>query len=205
MDQKRYDAYTDLLHKRLSEHRIRHSIGVMQEAAELARIHGENPEKAEIAGLLHDMTKEFTREEHFRMFEKYSFPLDPNLRTNKNLWHAASASLDIRETLGIDDPQIASAIRYHTTGRADMTGLETVLYVADLTEPNRDYPDAEFYRKLAREDLKKTAYLATVWCVADLEKRGLPVHQDMLNARAELAGRYPGITEEGEKRRIRQL
>lgn len=196
------EQYRTLLQGRLSEYRLRHSEGVMKEAVELARIHGADPQKARIAGLLHDMTKEFSREEHFRLFEKYNVALDENLKTNKNLWHAVSAACDITETFGITDREIASAIRYHTTGKAAMTPLETILYVADLTEANREYSDVDFYRTLAREDLDKAAYLAMVWCMKDLEKRKLPVHQDMIDGCAHLAKKFPGITEETEKQRM---
>ena len=202
MNQTQKEQYLALLRKRLSEHRLRHSLGVMEEAAELARIHGANAEKAEIAGLLHDMTKEFSKEEHFRLFEKYAVPLDDNLRTNKNLWHAVSAACDVTETLGITDPEIISAIRYHTTGRAQMPPLDAILYVADLTEKNRDYSDVDFYRALAREDLYKTAYLAMDWCMRDLEKRRLPVHRDMVLGHGELARRFPGVSEQSEKERL---
>jgi HD superfamily phosphohydrolase YqeK len=63
-----------------------------------------------IAGLLHDVTKEEPKEEHFRLFEKYGIPLDENLKNNKNLWHAVSASAAARETFGITDSEIPSAI-----------------------------------------------------------------------------------------------
>ena len=198
-----WERYRTVLRERLSDHRLKHSEGVMKEAELLARIHGADPEKAKIAGFLHDMTKEFSREEHFRLFEKYDVFLDDNLKTNKNLWHAVSASCDVTETLGITDGEIVSAIRYHTTGKAAMTPLETILYVADLTEPNRDYDDVDFYRALAREDVDKAAYLAMRWCMADLERRGLPVHQDMIDGVAHLAKKFPGITEEQEKLRMK--
>lgn len=197
------EQYRELLRTRLSQHRFCHSEGVMREAEILARIHGADPEKAKIAGLLHDMTKEFSKEEHFRLFDKYKPLLDDNLKTNKNLWHAVSASYDITESFGITDPEIASAIRYHTTGKEAMTLLEAILFVADLTELNRNYSDVDFYRALAREDLYKTAYLAMVWCKNDLKARNLPVHQDMIRGCEYLAKKYPGATEENEKQRTK--
>lgn len=196
--------YKSLLRTRLSDHRLRHSYGVSKEAELLARIHGADPEKARIAGLLHDMTKEFSREQHFYLFEKYDYPLDENLRTNKNLWHAHSASLDLTETLQITDPEICSAVRYHTTGKADMTLLEAILYVADLTDETRDYDDVDFYRALAREDIYKAAYVAMGWCMEDLKRRGLTVHKDMIQGHAALKKRYPGVTETTEKNRLKK-
>ncbi len=194
--------YEEFLKGRLSEHRLKHSLGVMKQAEELAKIHGANVAKARIAGLLHDMTKEFSKEEHFRLFEKYRYPLDENLKTNRNLWHAHSASLDITESLGIRDEEIASAIRYHTTGKADMTPLEAILYIADLTDETRDYDDVDFYRTLARENLEKAVLVALCWCKNDVEQRGFEVHEDMINAISFLEQKFPHVTEESEKKRL---
>lgn len=190
-----------LLKERLSERRLRHSEGVLREAEDLARIHGADPQKARLVGLLHDMTKEFTREEHFRLFEKYAYPLDEDLKTNKNLWHAHSASLDLTETLGITDPELCSAVRYHTTGKENMTLLEAILFTADAIEPTRNYEDLPFYRTLAREDLYKAALLITQWTMEDLKRRELPCHEDMIRSYRFLQRAYPNVTVESEKQR----
>lgn len=195
--------YETFLRSHLSEHRFNHSLGVMKEAETLAKIHGADVKRARIAGLLHDMTKEYSKEEHFRLFEKYHVDLDENLKTNKNLWHAVSASVDITETFGITDPEIASAIRYHTTGKANMTLLETILYIADLTDETRDYDDVDFYRNLAHEDVEKASLIAMRWCKDDVERRGLEVHKDMIDGIAWLTEKYPDITEETEKTRMK--
>ncbi|MBO5214459.1 MAG: nicotinate (nicotinamide) nucleotide adenylyltransferase [Clostridia bacterium] len=195
--------YENFLRSHLSEHRLNHSLGVMKEAEALAEIHGADVKKARIAGLLHDMTKEYPKEEHFRLFEKYSVDLDENLKTNKNLWHAVSASVAITEVFGITDPEIASAIRFHTTGKATMSLLEAILYIADLTDETRDYDDVDFYRALARENVEKAVLIALRWCKNDVEERGLNVHKDMIDAIAWLTEKYPHITEETEKTRMK--
>jgi len=205
MTDPRLTRYRELLRERLSEKRMTHVLGVMEEAEELALIHGADTEKARIAGLLHDMTKEFSREEHFRLFEKYGYRPDEGLRSTPNLWHAHSGALDLTETLGITDPELISAVRYHTTGKADMTPLEAILFTADAIEPNRNYSDLDFYRRLAREDLYKAAYLVTLWTVKDLERRGLPCHRDTLDSLEFLKSRYPDVTLETEKKRMNSL
>ncbi|MBO5248978.1 MAG: nicotinate (nicotinamide) nucleotide adenylyltransferase [Clostridia bacterium] len=197
---QRYEAF---LKTRLSQARFCHSVGVMKQAAVLAEIHGADVTKARIAGLLHDMTKEFSKEEHFRLFEKYHLALDENLKTNKNLWHAVSASVDLTESLGIADPQIAAAVRYHTTGKPNMTLLETILFVADLTDETRDYDDVDFYRALARENVEKAALVAMQWCKTDVERRGFEVHKDMIDGISYLSEKYPNVTEETEKKRMK--
>lgn len=196
-DQERYEA---LLRQRLSDHRMKHSLGVMREAEILARIHGADTEKARIAGLLHDMTKEFSREEHFRLFDQYGHP-DPQISESKNLWHAESAYYDVTHTLGITDDEIRSAVRYHTTGNENMTLLQTILFVADLTDETRTYDDVDFYRAVAREDVTKAAYLAMGWCIEDLKNRGLTPHPRMLREHARLQTVFPSVTVENEKQR----
>lgn len=205
MDQFNLELGRKVLRQRLSPHRLLHSEGVLQEAEALAKIHGADVEKARVAGLLHDMTKEFSREEHFRLFETYHACLDDNLRSNKNLWHALSGSLDVTETFGITDPEIISAIRYHTTGKRDMTKLETILFLADAIEPNRGYEDLDFYRALAREDLDKTAYLVLLWTINDLERRNLPIHKNTLEACAFLAKTFPHTSIESEKLKMNSV
>ncbi len=190
------------LQQTLSPHRFAHSLGVMKEAEILAKIHGEAPQKAQIAGLLHDMTKEEEKEEHFRLFEKYGLILDENLKTNKNLWHAWSASAAVQEKYGITDPEIVGAIRYHTTGRAEMTKLEQILYMADLTDETRTYDDVDFYRTLAHDHLEKACLLAMEWCRDDVIRRGFAVHTDMLEAIAFFRAKYPDITEDSEQKRL---
>ncbi len=194
--------WENTLQSRLSPHRFAHSLGVMKEAEVLAKIHGASVKKARIAGLLHDMTKEVPKEEHFRLFEKYHLPLDENLKTNKNLWHAWSASAAVQEEFSLTDPEIVGAIRYHTTGKADMTVLEQVLYMADLTDETRTYEDVEFYRALAHDHLEKACLLALEWCRDDVMRRGFEVHTDMLEAIAFLRKKYPDITEETEQKRL---
>ncbi len=190
------------LQKTLSPHRFAHSLGVMKEAEVLAKLHGADKEKARIAGLLHDMTKESPKEEHFRLFEKYGLNLDENLKTNKNLWHAWSASAAVQEKYRITDPEIVGAIRYHTTGKAEMTVLEQVLYMADLTDETRTYDDVDFYRALAHDHLEKACLLALEWCRDDVARRGFPVHDDMLKAIAFYRAKYPDITEDSEQKRL---
>lgn len=201
-DYLKFLRYQQTLQTRISPFRMNHSLGVMKQAVELATIHGADVSKARIAGLLHDMTKELPKEEHFRLFEKYGFLPDEHLKESKNLWHGPSASLDITETFGITDPEIASAIRYHTTAKADMTLLEAILYIADLTDETRDYDDVDFYRMLAKEDVYKACLVALQWCKADLEQRNLLPHSDMLRAIAWLEEQYPGVCEVSEKQRL---
>ena len=196
------EALHPLLKTRLSDKRLRHSEGVMQEARELAKRHGCDEERAALAGLIHDMTKEFSAEEHFALFEQYDYPLDENLKTNRNLWHAHSASLDLQRTLGITDAELISAVRYHTTGKENMTLLEAILFTADAVEPTRNYADLPFYRALAREDVYKAAYLITAWTMEDLKKRDLPCHEDMIKSYLCLQKQYPDITLESEQKRM---
>lgn len=117
----------------ISEKRFMHSMGVMEEAVRLAAIYRADEEQAKIAGLLHDCGKSMDK--------------------NDNLTHAKKSAELARTVYGIEDEEILSAIRYHTTGREDMTMLEKIVYLADKTEKNRRYEGVEELRTLADEDI----------------------------------------------------
>ena len=87
-----------------------------------------------------------------------------------------------RDVYGVSD-DIYHAIFWHTTGKADMTLLEKILYIADYMEPNRDFPGVEKLRKLAYEDLDQAVLLGCEMSIQEMKDRGLPVHGNTLQAR----------------------
>jgi len=122
----------------LSKNRLLHTIGVAACAKELAQRHFPllSPEKMETAGLLHDFTKEYTVDEQKALCQKYNIVISPDESKIPKLYHGKTAAAIAKNVYGVDD-EIASAIYYHTTGRADMTDAETVLYFADYIEKYR--------------------------------------------------------------------
>ena len=125
------------LSRNLSERRYEHTLGVAYTAACLAMRFGADPLKAEIAGLLHDCAKEFSEKELLKLGEKYGYHFEDYELEAPQVLHAVIGPYIAKDKYGVDDPEILSAIRWHTTGRGDMTLLEKIVFTADYIEPNR--------------------------------------------------------------------
>ena len=180
------EAYKSLLQSRLSDYRCRHSFCVADSAAALAEQYGADPEKAFIAGLLHDITKEADKAEQFELFRLGGVALSEAERLNPKLWHAMSAPIFLKEKLGITDEEILSAIRYHTTARAGMSLLEKILYIADFISADRDYDDVDVVRELAGQGLDETMLYTLDYTIRDLLKKRRAIHPDSVACYNEL-------------------
>ena len=108
------------LRARLVEERFFHSLNVADMAKELAQIYGEDSEKAYLAGLVHDCTKNTPPEIQLAFMREGGMHLSEIEQNNRKLWHAMSGSVFIQTQYGIKDPAVISAVRYHTTGKAAM-------------------------------------------------------------------------------------
>ncbi len=142
------------LEKRLEKKRYEHSISVSYTAAAMAMQHGANIEKAAIAGLLHDCGKYASSAEKLEKCKKNNIPYNGFEKKNPELLHAKLSAFYARERYEVDDEEILSAITWHTTGRANMSMLDKIIYIADYIEPNRKpLPEIDSIRKEAFEDL----------------------------------------------------
>lgn len=151
------DKIKAILKSKMGNSRYNHSLCVADEAKKLAKHYGEDEDRAYLAGLLHDITKEFTKEDHFKLINKYKVKLDEiELRTEK-LWHAITAPLYIKEELRIEDEDILNAVRYHTTGRACMGKLEKIVFLADFISEDRkkELKNVEEARGVAYKNLEE--------------------------------------------------
>ncbi len=176
------NEYKALLKSRLTPARYEHSLCVADEARRLALKYGADAEKCYLAGLLHDITKNAPAEEHLKLFTDFGIILSSVESAAKKLWHAMSGSLYVKHILNIDDDEIITAIRYHTTARADMTLTEKILYLADFTSADRDYTDVDVMRRLVDEDLYKALKYALSYSVVDLVNQGRAIHPDTVDA-----------------------
>ena len=142
------------LEKELDYKRLEHTRGVELTAAALAMAYGTDIEKAKMAGLLHDCAKGYSDEKKLALCEMYSLPVSDIERTNPGLLHAKLGAYIAKKDYEIDDPDILSAIEWHTTGRPNMTLLEKIVFVADYIEPSRTkLPGMDEIRKLAFTDI----------------------------------------------------
>lgn len=167
-----------------------HIRGVETEAEKLAVRWGADPVAARRAGILHDCTKYWTLEQHLACCEKYGMELDQWERKAVKLLHAKTGACLAKAVFGESDA-VCDAICYHTTGRADMTLLEKILYIADYMEPNRDFDGVETMRRLAYEDLDAAVLLGCEMSIADMEERGYLIHHNTMQARDWLKGKCP--------------
>ncbi len=177
-----YKQYIDLLKSRLNEQRFYHSLCVADEAKRLAQKYGGDADKAYLAGLLHDITKNAPKEEHLQIFAQFGIMLNDIEKNAQKLWHAMSGAAYIKHILKIDDAEIVSAVRYHTTAKADMTLLEKIIYLADFTSVDRDYDDVSVIRQYVDESLEKAFIYALQYSICDLVNNNKCVHLDTITA-----------------------
>lgn len=170
------------LEKNLGKHRRQHSLAVAEQAVRLAKRYGVDPDRARIAGLLHDVVKDFPKETMREMLTDWQVPIDDVTARSPQLWHAVLGAVYAERVLSVQDEEILSAIRYHTTGKAGMTIFEKVIYVADYTSDDRDYPDAPKMRKIADADLDAALREALRYTLQKLAGQRLPVHPDSVSA-----------------------
>ena len=146
----------DKLAKELTKNRYRHTMGVMYTACCLAMKYGADLEKARTAGLLHDCAKCIPNKKKIDLCRKNHIPVTDFEIDHPVLLHAKLGKYLAEKEYGITDPEILSAIEWHTTGKPDMSLLEKILYIADYIEPGRDKaPRLPEIRETAFSDLEK--------------------------------------------------
>ncbi|MEY8445986.1 bis(5'-nucleosyl)-tetraphosphatase (symmetrical) YqeK [Enterococcus ratti] len=162
---EKYTAYSRecLMQKvqmRMSERRFKHVLGVEETAIALAAKYGASIEKASIAALTHDYAKERPDDEFISVIEREEY--DPNLLHYGNaIWHGLVGASFVEKELGITDEEILQAIRVHTTGAAQMSLLDKIIYVADYIEPGRSFPGVQDAREIALLDLDEAVAFET--------------------------------------------
>ena len=148
------EEITEILRAELKPKRFKHTLGVVDTAREMAIIFGEDEQLAARAGLLHDNAKAFDLKRMREIADQAGLMLTPEERASAALLHAPVGAYLARARFGETDERVINAIRYHTTGRPNMSALEAIVYLADMIEPNRDaFLGLEDLRVMARRDL----------------------------------------------------
>lgn len=165
--------------KRLPENRYTHVLGVMAAATGLAQKFDVPQDKAQIAAILHDVAK-FSDREWMKsiIISKNMNPL--LLEYHSELWHAPVGAYVANYEFGVEDEDILNAIRYHTTGRAGMSDLEKIIYIADLTERNRKFSGVEELRQLKEQGLDVMMEACVKHSIEFLQSKNQPVYPDSL-------------------------
>ena len=146
------DAYKHmkaLLKKRVGPKRFAHSVNVAKVARRLAKVYGADPDKARIAGILHDWDKGLSNEELRDRAHELKVNVDPMVITDMPwLLHGPTAAAFLRKEYPQFGEEVFQAIERHTSGAADMSALDCIIYIADIIEPNRTFGDMEGIERL---------------------------------------------------------
>lgn len=159
------------LEKVLKKKRYQHTLGVRYTAQAMAMCFGEDIRKAGYAGLLHDCAKYMSDSDMQKECKKNGIAVSDAEKRQPSLLHAKLGACYAHKKYNVDDQEIIEAIRWHTTGKAKMSILEKIIFIADYIEPNRKMlPGMEQIRKAAFCDLDLAMYMILKNTIAYLKE-----------------------------------
>ena len=168
--------------KNLGEKRWQHTKNVKKMAVKLARRWGADEEKAATAAYLHDAAKELSRPELLQIFADNAIIADNAAMRPAAVWHGLAAAILAQTRWGEQDEEILSAVRCHTTGKPGMSLLDKILYLADMTSAERDWPGVEALRELEMRDLDAALLSALTQSVDFVRQKGGQLDPESLAA-----------------------
>ncbi len=167
----------------LSNKRFIHTLGVADEAKRLALKWGADENAAYLAGIIHDYAKEIPTAEAVAQLNSFGFEPTDEFLNCPALLHGPLAAFLAEKEFGVQDADILNAVRYHTTGRAGMSVLEKIIYLADFIEPNRCFDGVETARRLAYENLDRAVLAEADMVIVFNVERNVFLHSDTIRAR----------------------
>lgn len=183
-----YDCefYREFIKNNLSEKCYIHCLNVAKKAKELAKFYSQDKEKAEIAGLLHDVVKEKSFEEHKKILEEAFLSFEEFKDFSYKVLHGPAGKEFVKKNFNISDEEILNGIKYHTTGRKDMTLFEKIIFVADYISEERDWNGVGYVRNLAKEDINKAVLHKLCKAISNCVIRHQGIHIDTFSAYNQL-------------------
>lgn len=169
-----YEKLYKIVKEKLSKERFKHSEGVVKRALEYAEIYKVDKESTRLAAIAHDIAKELTDYEVNEYINKYNIELDEIEKLNKSLLHGKIGAYICQNEFGFT-LDMTNAIKYHTTGRENMSTLEKIIYLADATEENRDYDYTEYVDTI-KSDINEGMVKVSKWVINSLLKRNRMIH-----------------------------
>ena len=185
-----------LAKKRLSAKRYQHTLNVRRMAVKLAKRWGADPEKAALAALLHDTAKELPREEMLQILNDNAIMAENAQNRPSPVWHGICAAILAQTQWGVEDEEVLSAIRCHPTGKPGMSLLDEIVFLADMTSAERDYPEVDYLRKLEKKDIHQAMREALEMNLHWLEESGKPVDEETRAALEDLRQRERNVAHE---------
>ena len=166
----------------MSEKRFIHSVNVAKTARWLAFKYGADEDKAVIAGMLHDITKEWKIRDHLEFLHKKNIGVTKYEYACKKLFHSLTGACLVHSSFKIMNLDILNAIRFHTTARPGMSKLEKIIYVADFISDDRSYGGVNRLRALAALNLDSAVFAGLIDTIKELVHEGSIIHPNTLNA-----------------------
>lgn len=176
------DEITAWLRTRLSRERFAHTLNVASEALRLANTYEVNGEVAYLAGLLHDCCKELSKDEILNILSGSDIINNQTFKNSPKVWHGFAAAIFIQNEFSVLNTEIINAVRYHTTGRDNMSRMEELVYLADLVSADRSYSGVEALRAKAHHSINGAMLEALQYALKSLVRKEAPVMPDTLNA-----------------------
>lgn len=176
-----YEEIYEIVKEKLSEKRFYHSECVVERCIEYAKIYGVDEEKMKIAGIVHDIAKEIPKDEQVHVAEKYEVELDEFEKKHIPLIHAKLGAVIAKKDFECSD-DICESIKWHTTGKENMSMMEKVLFIADATGRDRTFDNTEYLYKLAKENIDEAVRELLKECIIDVINKNSIVHPDAINA-----------------------
>ena len=150
----------ELVRSRLSDKRYEHTLNVRRMAVKLAKRHDADEDRAALAALLHDAAKEISKDEMRAIMKAHPEYAEGGEERPTPVWHGICAAILARTEWGVEDEAVLSAIACHTAGKPGMSKLDKILYLADMSSAERDWPGVNKLRKLERKDLDAAMLMA---------------------------------------------
>ena len=150
----------ELVRSRLSDKRYEHTLNVRKMAVKLAKRHDADEDRAALAALLHDAAKEIPKDEMRAIMKAHPEYAEGGEERPTPVWHGICAAILARTEWGVKDEAVLSAIACHTAGKPGMSKLDKILYLADMSSAERDWPGVNKLRKLERKDLDAAMLMA---------------------------------------------
>lgn len=186
-----WDWLRSKAHSMLDIARIPHVDGCEEEALRLAERWGVDADDAREAAILHDITKKLSPDENMTILEEHDVPVGSLKKNEEKLLHSQTGAILAKTEFGVSE-RVSDAIRWHTTGKACMTNLEKVIYLADYIEPNRDFDGVDKLRVLAYDDLDKALIMGLEMSIADMNSRSIIPNRTTSDALAYLCYHMSG-------------
>ena len=173
----KYDELYEIVKEKLSKKRFSHSEYVVKRALEYAEIYNADKEIVKLCAIAHDIAKELTDEEVEFYMNKYHIKFDEITKQNKNIWHSKIGAEICKHEFGFTEDMV-NAVKYHTTGRANMSMLEKIICLADATEETRKYEDVQEYVNYVIEDIDYAMFKISKLVIAKLIGKDAIIHLD---------------------------